>query len=193
MPKTKAQKVEIVDKMTEKIKKAKVLVFTSFNQRGKKGLNFSEMEKLKKDLKNIDAEYVVLKKTLLNLALKKFSFSKDIKTEELDGSVAVLLGYKDMIEPMKILYKLSKSNEALLLYLGLVEEDPEGVVLRPYGASKKIISREILIELATLPSKEVLIGRAVGVIRYPLSGLVNALQGNIRGLVGALTALQVKS
>ena len=174
MPKTKAQKVEIVDKMAGKIKRAKVLVFTSFNQRGKKGLNFSEMEKLKKDLKNVDAEYVVLKKTLLNLALQKFSFSDDIKTEELDGSVAVLLGYKDMIEPMKILYKLSKSNEALLLYLGINPED------------KKIISREILMELATLPSKEVLIGRTVEMIKYPLSGLVNVLQGNIRGLVGVL-------
>lgn len=178
MPKTKAQKVEIVDKMAEKIKKAKVLIFTSFNQRGKRGLNFSEMEKLKKDLKKSDAEYVVLKKTLLNLALKKLLLSDEIKAKELDGSVAVLLGYQDMVEPLKILHKLSKSNEALLFYFGLNTED------------KKIISKDILIELATLPSKEVLIGRAIGVIRHPLSGLVNVLQGNIRGLVGALTQIQ---
>jgi len=190
MPKTKAQKVEIVDKMAEKIKKAKVLVFTSFNQRGKKGLNFSEMEKLKKDLKKADAEYVVLKKTLLNLALKKFSLADEVKAEELNGSVAVLLVYQDLVEPVKVLHKLSKSNEALLLYFGLIKEDPEGVVSRPYGASKNIISRDILIELATLPSKEILIGRVVGVIKYPLSGLVNALQGNIRGLVGALSQIK---
>ena len=191
MPKTKAQKVEIVDKMAEKIKKAKVLVFTSFNQRGKKGLNFSEMEKLKKDLKNVDAEYVVLKKTLLNLALQKFSFSNDIKID-VDGSVAVLLGYKDLVEPVKVLHKLSKKNEALLLYFGLIEEDPEGVISSPYGASKKIISRDTLIELATLPSKEILIDRVVGVIKYPLSGFVNVLQGNIRGLVGVLNQLALK-
>lgn len=178
MPKTKEQKKEIVDGITDKIKKAKVLVFTSFNQRGKKGLNFSEMEKLKKDLKNVDAEYVVLKKTLLKLALKKFSFSSDIKTEELDGSVAVLLGYKDMIEPMKILYKLSKSNEALLLYLGLNTED------------KKIISKNLLVELANLPSREILLSQLAGVIRYPFSGMINVLQGNIRGLVGVLAQIK---
>ena len=178
MPKTKAQKVEIVDKMAEKIKKAKVLVFTSFNQIGKKGLNFSEMEKLKKDLKKADAEYVVLKKTLLNLALQKFSLSDEIKAKELDGSVAVLLGYRDIIEPLKILHKLSKSNGALLLYFGLNTDE------------KKIISKEILIELAVLPSKGVMIGRVVGMIKYPLSGLMNALQGNIRGLVGALSQIK---
>lgn len=192
MAKTKAQKVEIVEKMAEKIKKAKVLVFTSFSQRGKKGLNFSEMEKLKKDLKKADAEYVVLKKTLLDLALKKFSLADEIKAKELDGSVAVLLGYKDLLEPVKILHKLSKGNEALLLYSGLIEEDPEGVVSLPYGASKKIISKNLLVELANLPSREALLGQLAGVVRYPLSGLANVLQGNIRGLASIFNQLATK-
>jgi len=174
MPKTKAQKVQIVDKMAEKIKKAKVLVFTSFNQRGKKGLNFSVMEKLKKDLKKTDAEYVVLKKTLLNLALNKFSLADEVKAGELNDSIAVLLVYQDLVEPIKVLHKLSKNNEALLLYFGLTIKD------------KKIISKNLLVELANLPSREILLSQLAGVICYPLSGLANVLQENIRGLVTVL-------
>ncbi len=190
MAKTKQQKKEIVDEVAEKIKKAKVLVFTSFNQRGKKGLNFVSMEKLKNDLKKASAEYLVLKKTLLDLALQKFSFSSEIKAKDFGGSVAVLFGYQDTIEPVKILHKLSKDNEAMLLYSGLIEEDPEGVVSRPYGASKKIISKDLLVEMANLPSREILLAKAGWAIRYPLWGLVNVLQGNIRGLAVALNQIK---
>ena len=178
MPKTKIQKAKIVDEVAEKIKKAKILVFTSFNQRGKKGLNFKAMEKLKKGLKGADAEYLVLKKTLLDLALRKFSFSGAIKAEDLGGSVAVLFGYKDLIEPVKILHKLSKENNALLLYLGLNTENNE------------IISKDLLVELANLPSREILLYRLAGAIRYPFSGMINVLRGSIRGLAVVLSQIK---
>lgn len=180
VPKTKVQKAEIVSKIADKIKKAKVLVFTSFNQRGKKGLNFSSMEKLKKDLRAKDAEYVVLKKTLLDLALEKSSLAREVKAKELEGSVAVLFGYQDLIEPLKALYKLSKENSALVFYSGLNIEN------------KSIISKDNLVELANLLPREILIGQLVGMVSYPLSGLINVLQGNIRGLAVALGQIASK-
>ena len=163
MPKTKQQKKEIVDRTAEKIKRARFLIFTSFSRRGKKGLNFPAMEKLKKNLKEAEAEYVVLKKTLLDLALKKSSLSGGIKTEELEGSAGVLIGYGDLTEPIKILHKLSKENEALVFYSGLNPED------------KKNISRDYLVELANLPSREILLARLVGAVRFPIWSLANVL------------------
>jgi large subunit ribosomal protein L10 len=43
-------------------------------------------------------------------------------------------------------------------------------------------------QLASLPSKEQLRGQLVGTIAAPLSGFVNVLSGNIRGLVNVLNA-----
>ncbi|MEK7537306.1 MAG: 50S ribosomal protein L10 [Patescibacteria group bacterium] len=163
MPKTKIQKKEIVDKIAEKIKRAKFLIFTSFSRRGKKGLNFPAMEKLKKNLKEEDAEYVVLKKTLLDLALEKFSLSGEMKVKEIEGSAAILIGYGDISKPIKILHKLSKENEALEFYSGFNPED------------KKIISRDLLVELANLPSREILLFRLYGAVRFPFWGLANVL------------------
>ncbi|MEK7659192.1 MAG: 50S ribosomal protein L10 [Patescibacteria group bacterium] len=163
MAKSREQKKEIVDKIAEKIKRAKFLIFTSFSQRGKKGLNFLAMEKLKKSLKEVGAEYVVFKKTLLDLALEKFSLNGGMKAKELEGSAAVLIGYGDLVEPIKILYKLSKENEALIFYSGLNQED------------KKIISRDLLVELANLPSREILLYRLYSAVRFPLFGLANIL------------------
>lgn len=182
MPKSKEQKREIVEKLAEKLKKAKVLVFTSFSRRGRKGLDFKTMEGLKRDLREFDSEYVVLKKTLFDLALKNSSFSEKVKAGEVEGSLGVLFGYGDMLEPLKVLNKLARANEAVSIYLGLKTEN------------KEVMSKDILVELADLPSREVLLGRLAGMVGYPLSGLANVLQGNIRGLANALTALtQVKS
>jgi large subunit ribosomal protein L10 len=44
--------------------------------------------------------------------------------------------------------------------------------------------------LAALPSRDTLIAQTVGTIKAPLSGLVNVLQGNTRGLVYALAAIR---
>ena len=175
MPKSRKEKSEIVEKLAEKLKKAKILVFASFSQRGKKGLNFKTMEGLKRDLKEVDSEYVIMKKTLLDLALQKSSFSGSVKAKEMEGSLGVLFGYGDMIEPLKFLNKLSKASDAVSIYLGLNVENGE------------IMSRDNLVELADLPSREVLLGRLAGVASYPLWGLANVLQGNIRGLAVALS------
>lgn len=164
MSKTRQQKKEIVDNVAEKIKRAKFLIFTSFSQRGKRGLNFAAMEKLKKNLKEASAEYMVLKKTLLNLALEKFSLSREVKAEELSGSVAVLFGYGDLTEAIKILHKLSKENEALVYFFGLTPND------------KKVVPKDLLVELANLPSREILLQRLAAVIHFPIWSLANALQ-----------------
>ncbi|OHA55946.1 MAG: hypothetical protein A2388_00185 [Candidatus Veblenbacteria bacterium RIFOXYB1_FULL_43_13] len=44
--------------------------------------------------------------------------------------------------------------------------------------------------LAQLPGKQELLGQVVGSLTAPLTGLVNVLQGNLRGLIQVLTAMQ---
>jgi large subunit ribosomal protein L10 len=53
----------------------------------------------------------------------------------------------------------------------------------------KVIDLEGIKALADLPSREVLVARALGGLKAPISGLVNVLNGNIRGLVIALNAI----
>ena len=44
--------------------------------------------------------------------------------------------------------------------------------------------------LASLPTKEVLIAKVLGGFNAPITGFVNVLNGNIRGLVVALNAIK---
>ena len=44
--------------------------------------------------------------------------------------------------------------------------------------------------LATLPSKEELLSKVVGSLQAPISGMVNVLHGNLRNIVGVLSAIK---
>ena len=54
-----------------------------------------------------------------------------------------------------------------------------------------MISAEVE-ELAKLPSKEVLVAKALGGLNAPISGFVTVLNGTLKGLVVALNAIAEK-
>ena len=57
---------------------------------------------------------------------------------------------------------------------------------------KEILSLDGVKALATMPSRDELIAKAVGSIASPLRGLVTVLSGVPRGLVTALSAIADK-
>jgi large subunit ribosomal protein L10 len=56
----------------------------------------------------------------------------------------------------------------------------------------KFISGDEVESLANLPSKKELYAQMVGSLNAPISGFVNVLAGNIRGLVNVLKAINEK-
>ncbi len=175
MAKTKIQKQTIVRDLQEKLKRAKSVVFARFN-----ALGVADNEALRRDLKQEASEYYVAKKTLL---AKTFADQKldgfDPKSEA--GQLAVVFGYEDEVAPAKILNKFIKGNgnAERLSFLGGVLEG-------------KFIDAAQVKFLADLPSREELYAKVVGSINAPVSGFVNVLAGNLRGLVNVLHAIQEK-
>lgn len=171
MPKSKAQKSSILERIKEKLAKSKSVVF-SLDQ----GLDVKTVEKMRREMKENNAEYLVAKKTLLKLA------AKDVLAEdaldELKGSVAMVLSYEDEVTGAKIVNKYAKESEVLKLGPGILEN--------------KFILADMVKRLATLPSREQLLAKLVGSLNAPISGLVGVLSGNQRKLVYALSAIRDK-
>ena len=168
---TKKQKEQVIEDLTDRIKRQKVLVFTDFS-----GLKVSETRDLRKKLREAGMEYKVAKKTLIKLALEKAKKVADIM--QFKSSVALVFGYNDPIMPAKIISGFSKEHNKLKVLGGLMED--------------KVLTVEEIKELAKIPSREELLAKLVWSIKSPVSGLVNVLSGNIRNLIGILTALQNK-
>lgn len=165
MPQTKAQKQKIVEGLKDKMARQKAMVFVDV-----KGMKVKELSLLKKQLKAVNAQLQVVKKTLLGLVFKQAGF--DMNPKEFPGQLALVFAFGDEIAPAGTLYKFGKTNRFLQIIGGYVEQ--------------RFRSAEEMTALAQLPSKQELLARAVGSIRAPLYGFAMVLQGNIKGLIYCL-------
>lgn len=166
---TKEQKKELVKELSEKIKASKSAVFVDF-----KGLKVKDATELKKSLRQAGVEYVVVRKTLLDIALEKSGIDANVKGME--GQIAVSLSREDEVSAAKIIDKFAKTNENVKMVGGVL--------------GTQVMSEQEVKALAKIPSKEELLAKLVGTLNAPVSGFVNVLAGNLRGLVQVLNAVK---
>ncbi len=172
MAKTRIQKEESIKNLVEQIKQSKSVVFANFQ-----GLKVSESEELRGQCRKQNIGYVASKKTLLKKALAEVGLEVD--TKNFEGGVAAVFGFEDEVAPAQLIAAFAKKHDIVSIYGGLLEGN--------------FIDSNKVKELAKLPSKQQLLGQLVGTINAPVSGFVNVLAGNLRGLVTVLNAIKDKN
>ena len=163
------EKEAVVKELTDKFSSAKSLVITDYL-----GLNVAEMTELRSKLREAGVEFKVVKNTLATIAANDVEM--DEMTEYFSGPTAIAFGEDDAVSPAKVLVEFAKDHEVLEIKAGLLNGE--------------IISKEKVESLAEIPSREELLAKAFASMKAPLSGLVNVLQGNIRGLVQVLNQIK---
>ena len=171
MAKTKEQKKEILNKLTQKIDKARSIIFIKFDYLGVK-----ENDDIRRKLKEENSEYYVAKKTLLDIVFKGKD-NKDINVKDFAGKIAVVFGYEDEVAPAKIIHGFKKENEDKVEFIGGILDN-------------KFMTSEEVSALALLPSKQELYAKLVGSLSAPTTKFVNVLTGNTRKLVYVLSAIK---
>ena len=169
MPKTRVQKEAILDELSEKLSRIKSAVFTSVS-----GYTMDDANALRQKGRAQGVEIVVAKKTLLTRALEKNGFA--VPEKDLAGSILTTMGYTDEIAPAKLMAAFSKDRETMKVVGGILEG--------------KFVGSDAIRQLATLPSREELLSKLVGSLNAPVSGFVNVLVGNLRGLVQVLNSIK---
>lgn len=165
------EKKQVVENLTDKIKNASAGVFVDY-----KGITVEQDTKLRCELRKAGVEYGVVKNTLVKFAIDQIGYT------ELDGILSgttALAVSKDLVAPARVLCEFAKKNEKFKIKAGFAEG--------------RVIDAEGVKSLASLPSKEVLIANVLRGFNAPISGFVNVLNGNIRGLVVALNAIREKA
>ena len=162
------KKGKIAD-LSARIKESKSIILADY-----RGLTVEEDTQLRNALRKAGVQYSVIKNTIIKFAAKENGLDSIIPY--LEGPTAVAISTVDEISAAKVLSEFAKKHAKLELKAGIVE----GKVLNADGVKV----------LAELPPKEVLIARALGGLKAPINGLVNVLNGNLRGLVVALNAIK---
>ncbi|HTG43741.1 MAG TPA: 50S ribosomal protein L10 [Verrucomicrobiae bacterium] len=130
--------------------------FIVLDYRGLTVLNFSE---LRKRLRASGSEVHVVKNSIFRVAAKEAGVA-DLKGS-LAGQLAIVTGQKDVSAAAKVLKTFTS-------------EFSKGAVHFGYLNSQRLENKE-LMELADLPSLDVLRGRILGVLQAPASQLVRMI------------------
>jgi len=170
---TKDKKQQIIKDLIDKLSRQKAVIFTDYT-----GLKVVQLEELRKKLREQGIDYLVVKKTLIDLALEKAGLKK-VKTKNLEGQIGLIFGYEDEVKPAKILYQFSQTNEAMKILSGFINGE--------------YLESQAITGLAELPSREELLVQLVGAISWPMAGLVNSLEYNLKGLVCVLKNIKTET
>ncbi|HLD92495.1 MAG TPA: 50S ribosomal protein L10 [Patescibacteria group bacterium] len=170
----KQDKVNLVSDLTPKLKTAKSLIFVNFA-----GLSVTLQQKLKKELKEVDADMTVIKNTLIKRAGLEAKISEEVLTDEvLSGQTALILSEGDSVAPIQIIGKFAKENNVPQFKVGIVDGN--------------FTNKEGLLKISTLPTKDTLFGQVIGSLMSPSYGLVGVLQGNLQKLLYVLKEVSTR-
>lgn len=169
MAKSRSQKESSLKQLDEQLDR-KGVVFFNYGS-----LNMQQFQDLRGKMRAESGKLTVAKRNLLLLALKNKNI--EIDPTKVTGQVALAVG-DDEVAPARIVAKFKKDNEQVELYGGLLEN--------------AFIDKSQVEQMATLPSRQELLAKVVGSMNAPLSGMVNVLAGNLRGLVNVLNAIKDK-
>lgn len=170
-PSIRPEKVATIEQITSQLQNSRLVVLSDY-----RGMTANQMNDLRKELSGSGVSANVYKNTLARRAFNDLEI--EFPADLLQGPTIMISTETDAVEASKTVVKFSKSNEALKI---------KGGVLQNAHVDESTIK-----ELAKLPGRDELIAKTVGLIKAPLTGLVASLSSPVRGLGNVLTAIQNK-
>lgn len=167
---SKNSKKEILKDLIVKLKECKGVVLTDYQ-----GMNVFQITCLRNELKERKVEFKIVKNTLIEKACEELNI-KDL-TKDLIGCTAIAFSSDDGVAPARLLKEYYKKNKIdLKIKSGLIDG--------------RVFCAEKITEIASLPSKYVLIAQMINGVKSPLYSLVYILQGPLRGLIYTLKSVK---
>jgi len=165
----RADKAAQIEDIKASFAKAQLTILADY-----KGLPVSQLTDLRTKLNETESKFKVVKKRLAKIAIK--DTTAEILTDHFTGTTAITTTEGDPTGPAKVLAEFAKKNDKLVIRVGFFAD--------------KELDLDAIKNLASLPSKEVLIGRLMGSMQAPATNLVSVLSQIPRQLVTVLQAVK---
>jgi large subunit ribosomal protein L10 len=167
----KERKIRDAKEFAEKFRESHCLFLADFL-----GMNVAQMTRVRRELKRVNAEFKVLKNSVLRIASR--GTPVEVLKERFVGPNVVILARDDAPEVAKVLTTISKDIPNLKIKAGLV--------------GGRIVEPQDVARIATLPSRQVLLAKLVGTLEGPEIRLLFVLSHSIARLLATLNAIKEK-
>ncbi|MGN0986975.1 MAG: 50S ribosomal protein L10 [Otoolea sp.] len=148
-------KQPVVAEIAELLDGAKTAVVVDY-----RGLTVEQDTQLRKQLREAGVTYKVYKNTMIRFAAKGTKF--EALEPNLEGPTALAVSKEDATAPARILAEFAKKADKLEIKGGVVEDtyyDAKGMQV-----------------IATIPSREVLLGRLLGSMQSPIANFARVIK-----------------
>lgn len=167
------QKKDIVALLVEKFQAAGAFYLVDLT-----GMTVAESFKLRRELKEKKVELKVARNTLINRALEQIG-DNPIPEEYFHGQTSIMFCYDDPTAAAKLIKEKQDKNAKMVFKAAVLD----GV----------FYDKKQLGTLATLPSKQDLMGSIVGSLHAPISGIVGSINAVMRDLASIIEEVAKKS
>lgn len=168
---TRDKKADLVQTYVERLKDCEAVIITSYT-----GLKVSEVEQLRKKIREAEGSFAVVKNTLAIRALKETGWT--IPEDLLTGPVGIGFCHHNVGGVAKAITAFAKQNDRLVVKGGLL--------------GNRVIDEAGVKNLASLPPLEVVRAQFLGLLNAPASRLAGVVAGGVRQLVNVMNAYAEK-
>lgn len=167
---TRAKKEKTVEDLKAALSSSTMAIVSDYQ-----GTSVSELTELRRHVQQAGGDFTISKNTLIRRAIKGSDFDGSLD-EYLVGPTALAYTGDDPVGIAKALTEYIKKSKKTAIKGGVLD-------------GKKISEKEIS-DLASLPSKEVLLGKLLGSMNAPAQNWVNVLSAVPRNLACVLEAIR---
>lgn len=161
-------KIDKVKEIKAKIEGREAIFLANFQ-----GVSVNDLRDIRVELRNLNSSFEVVKNRLFKLAAKDVvdQFPDDV----LIGNTAMVICNENIVDTAKVLNTSSRAHKSFELKGGFLKKD--------------FLSKEKVVELASLPTKPELVGQLAGLLVSPIRRIMNVCNGKVKELAVVLSQI----
>jgi large subunit ribosomal protein L10 len=156
-----AEKAAQIDELAERLERSQLTIIADY-----RGLSVSALQDFRARLRPMESEFRVAKNTLTRIAAERVGIQG--LESQLEGPTAILFAFGDVVAPAKAISDFARASRILQVRAGVM--------------NGQVVTAADVEAISTLPSREELLGRLVGMLASPMARTVGVLSGPARSM-----------
>ena len=162
---SRQKKESVVSGVVEQLSTSKMTAVAQYQ-----GLSVADVQELRRAARENGTTIKVVKNRLVRVALSQIDALKEVDASSLNGQLLYAFNADDEVAAAQVLATFAKTHPAMQL---------TGAI----SAEGHLLSADEVTALASLPSKNQLIGEVIAQLLSPVNDVTNALSGNLHALL----------
>lgn len=156
------QKAAQIQDLADRMSRSQLTIIADY-----RGLTVEALQGFRARIRPMDSEFRIAKNTLTRIAAEQIGIEG--LEPQLEGPTAILFAYGDVVAPAKAISDFARSSRILQVRAGVM--------------NNQVINASDIEAISSLPPREELLGKLVGLLASPMTRTVGVLSGPARSFV----------